>query len=406
MSERMQAPSFSTDTAECILAGWLIDGLGGPARRNVRITIAQGRIVSLEEFHPDDHRPVSMDLSNATVLPALMDAHVHLVFSGTRDTQIRQQQLTPSDRQAHAVIRAHLEQHARHGVCAVRDGGDRYGHVRECVGSTGQRRIEGVHVSATCWAWHAAGRYGHMIGHSPHHGIGLATALANHLGTINHVKVINSGLNSLKRFGQPTAPQFPLEELKAAVSLAHANALTVMVHANGHAAVAESIEAGCDSIEHGYFMGEENLARMADKSIAWVPTAIPMAALSRDESLTFEQRDVARRTLDHQLEQIRRGLALGVPIVLGTDAGSIGVDHGAAVAQEMALLVSAGLSLEQAVQSATGRAARLLDLPDGGTLMPGLRADLIVVAGSPQNLPSGLASVDMICLEGRWRTMH
>jgi imidazolonepropionase-like amidohydrolase len=215
--------------------------------------------------------------------------------------------------------------------------------------------------------------------------------------------VINSGLNSLKRFGQPTAPQFPLDVLKTAVTRAHAKGLPVMVHANGRVPVGEAIEAGCDSIEHGYFMGTENLARMVEKSIAWVPTAIPMAALARDRGLTSEQRDVARRTLDHQLEQIRQGLELGVPIVLGTDAGSIGVDHGAAVAQEMALLVSAGLSLEQAVHSATGQAARLLGIADGGVIMPGRRADLIAVAGSPQNLLSGLASVDMICLEGRWR---
>jgi imidazolonepropionase-like amidohydrolase len=399
----MQAPSRSTDQPQSILAGWLIDGLGAPARCNVRITIVQGRIVGLEESQPDGNRPVSMDLSNATVLPALMDAHVHLVFSGTRDARIRQQQLAPSDQEANAVISAHLEQHARHGVCAVRDGGDRYGHVPEFIKSAGTRGIQGVHVSVTCWAWHAANRYGRMIGHRPDHGLDLAAALAKHLHAIDHVKVINSGLNSLKRFGQPTAPQFPLDALKVAVSQAHAKGLPVMVHANGRVPVGDAIEAGCDSIEHGYFMGSENLTRMADKSIAWVPTAIPMAALARDHSLTSEQRDVARRTLDHQLEQIRQGLELGVPIVLGTDAGSIGVDHGGAVAQEMALLVSAGLSMEQAVRSATGRAARLLGIADGGVIMPGRRADLISVAGSPRNLLSGLASVEMICLEGRWR---
>jgi imidazolonepropionase-like amidohydrolase len=403
MIQRIETQAPLPAGKQWVLAGWLIDGQGGPVRCNVLICLAQGRIISLEERRPHDNPSVDVDLSHATVIPALMDAHVHLALSGTRDPRIRQRQLTPSRHEAHTVIAAHLEQHSRYGICAVRDAGDRQGHVQAFKQAVGPGGFNGVRFATTCWAWHARQRYGRMIGHSPTRGRDLAAALKRQLHTLDHVKVINSGLNSLERYGISTAPQFSVDELKATVALAHANGLPVMVHANGRAAVAEAIEAGCDSIEHGYFMGPENLARMADKAIAWVPTAVPMAALSQDDSLDAGQRDVARRTLDHQLEQIYHGLQSGVPIVLGTDAGSIGVDHGSSIAREIGLLMSAGLSPEQAVHCATGRAARLLRMPDaGGFLTADRRADLIAVAGRPEDLPKAVASPEAICLGGRW----
>lgn len=386
-----------------VLAGWLVDGMGHPVRRNVLLHISGGHIVRMDPHQGNHPLPRGLrDFSHATIIPPLIDAHVHLALSGTRDPQQRERQLTPAFEAAAETIAAHLAIHARHGILAVRDGGDRHGHVPRCMRAPTASNPPRVHVSTTCWAWHARGRYGRMIGRSPEAGTGLAQAVANGCRETYHVKLIHSGLNSLDHFGRSGAPQFEAAELQETVTWAHRNGMPVMVHANGPPAVSQAIDAGCDSIEHGYFMGTDNLHRLAETRIAWVPTLIPMAALADDPALSPHQKDTARRTLDHQLDQVRQARQLGVRVVLGTDAGSVGVDHGSAVAREMVLLQQAGLSAEEAVQVATGRAAMLLGLKGGHHLAPGGAASFIVLPGAPHQLAENLKAIAALCVDGVW----
>ncbi|MFZ1982919.1 MAG: amidohydrolase family protein [Desulfatitalea sp.] len=377
-----------------VRTGWLVDGRGGPVQKDLCLGLRDGRIAAIGPARPD--MKAAIDLSHATVLPALMDAHVHLVFSGTTDECLRAAQLTFTPDQARLAIISHLHDHWHCGVVAVRDGGDRQGVV---LAFRAQRPVE---VKATCWAWHAQGRYGAMIGRSPSAGTPPAEAIAEHLAGSDHVKLIQSGINSLDRFGDQGSPQFCEEDLRVITEAAHAARKPVMVHANGEVAVRMAIAAGCDSIEHGYFMGEENLRRMADCGVFWVPTVIPMAALAQAPGLSVTQQEVARRTVEHQLAQIHKAHKLGVAIVLGTDAGSQGVDHGPAVRQELKLLLSAGLGLEAGVRCATSQAARLLGWEDRGELVPGRRADFLVVNGPPERLPESLAEIEAMCFAGQW----
>jgi len=378
--------------------GWLIDGQGGPHQHDMSLCINDGLITHVGPF--DSSCSVSHDLSHATVLPALMDAHVHLVFSGTTDTQQRSDQLKDKSLQIQSVITEHLRAHWRHGISAVRDGGDRRGDVLQYKITELAGNNLPVHVAATCWAWHAKGRYGSMVGKHPGTDSSLPDRISDDLRTIDHIKVIQSGLNSIDRFGHQGGPQFPREVLQEVVKRAHASNKPVMVHANGEAAVHMAIEANCDSIEHGYFMGDDNLKRMADIGISWVPTVVPMAAMSVSGELSQAQQDVARRTVDHQLAQIQKAHSYGVTIVLGTDAGSYGVDHGIGVSQELALLNRAGLPLEQSIRAASLNTARLMGLYDRGVLIPGQRADMIVASGPAVLLPESLSNIDAVIIKG------
>jgi imidazolonepropionase-like amidohydrolase len=383
-----------------ILVGWLVDGQGGPVQKHMVLGLRGPKIFSAGPWRPE--QPITHDFSHATILPPLMDSHVHLVFGGTLDARKRAAQLNPTPVQAQAAIRKHLEQHWHCGVTAVRDGGDRNGEVRRCKQQSLFSPVAPVHVSVTCWAWHRQGRYGKMIGRSPLKESSLSQAVQAHLNGVDHIKVIQSGLNSIDRFGEKGAPQFSKEELQTAVKAAHDAGLSVMVHANGQDAVGMAIAAGCDSIEHGYFMGDENLRRMAGRGTLWVPTVIPMAALAQAPGLTTAQQDVARRTVEHQLDQIRKAYAWGVPIALGTDAGSQGVDHGVSVWQELQLLMTAGFSLQAAVRSATAHAARLMGLADRGELLPGRQADFIVVPGTPEGVIPEWTQIEAKCINGQW----
>jgi imidazolonepropionase-like amidohydrolase len=173
--------------------------------------------------------------------------------------------------------------------------------------------------------------------------------------------------------------------------------------------VAEAVAAGCASIEHGFFMGRENLEKMADSQTVWVPTVVTMAAFARQLACGEKvggvaegaDPDVVRRNRDHQLEQVRLARQLGVTIAVGTDAGSPGVGHGQAVVEEMGLLAEAGLSLEAVVRTATWNGARLLKLGDRGRLVAGQRADFIAVAGPPQTLLARVGTPEAVFLGGR-----
>ncbi|MCP4687058.1 MAG: amidohydrolase family protein [Desulfobacterales bacterium] len=389
-----------------IRSGWLVDGDGGPIRERAVVKVMDGCIDSFCAAGPDE--PVQrgapgvevVDLSHCTVLPGLIDCHVHLFMSGSGDPEVRERQLVAGFDEMRGVISRHLDQHLSHGVVAVRDGGDRDGHAlrfkREGLGRTSspvQFRVAGR-------AWIKPGRYGRLIGRTPPGGVSLAEAIAGERDPVDHVKVVNSGLNSLKEFGKQTPPQFDADEMKAAAAAAKHRGLGVMVHANGVAPVRVSVAAGCRSVEHGFFMGEENLARMADARVTWVPTAITMKAYSECLKPSGKEADVSRRNLDHQLEQIRMARKRGTPIALGTDAGSLGVHHGAAAARELKLLMEAGLPLTEAVQCATGACARLLGLENSGTLAAGKWATLIAVAGPPENLPDSLARIEAVFIKG------
>jgi len=235
---------------------------------------------------------------------------------------------------------------------------------------------------------------------------------------VDHVKIVNSGLNSLVTFGRTTSPQFDPDELRAAVQAAHRRGLKVMVHANGNRAVSVAVEAGCDSIEHGFFMGMETLRKMADRGTVWIPTAVTMEAYAEylEDSGVLPpcfgggrgsgetQRDaarVARRNLEHQLEQMAAARRLGVTVALGTDAGSIGVEHGRGAAREFGLLMAAGFSPAQAVRCASSNGARLLSLERLGRFGPGRPATFIAVEGDPSGLPRSLARIRALVVDGR-----
>jgi len=385
-----------------ILAGWLLDGSAGPVRKRVLLEIKDQRIAAIRRaMEKRFTRGDVLDFADYTLLPGLVDCHVHLSMSGSGDPIVRERQQRAPFRDAKQMIQKHLAMNLFHGVMALRDGGDHGGHALRYKRESLHKNEEAPEVKASGKAWHAPGRYGRLVGRTPYKNSSLAKSIGRGREHADHVKIVNSGLNSLVDFGKETSPQFGLDDLRKAVLWAHRRGLKVMVHANGRNPVRDAIESGCDSVEHGFFMGRENLKRLAEKQITWVPTAFTMQAYARTLPKGSRESDVARKTLDHQLGQIRQAKDFGVRMAVGTDAGSLGVHHGEAVREEIRLFHVAGLDLGEAIQCATSVGAALLGLEDrAGCLMPGSPATFLALRSAPERLLEVLGSPEKVYFKG------
>jgi imidazolonepropionase-like amidohydrolase len=189
--------------------------------------------------------------------------------------------------------------------------------------------------------------------------------------------------------------------LAAIVAEAHRLGMKVAAHAQGPVAIAAAARAGFDSIEHGALLDEAAAKLMIERGTWLVPTfyrmrwgreqaaaaGAPAAALERSDALTERTR-----------ERLRRALALGVQVALGTDATVI--PHGLN-AREVGALVDLGMTPLQALQAATTRAAEMLGWSDRvGTLKPGHFADLVAVEGNPIEDVTALERVALVVKGG------
>jgi imidazolonepropionase-like amidohydrolase len=251
-------------------------------------------------------------------------------------------------------------------------------------------------------AWHKKGRYGSLIGRYPDDAENLAEAYQKDNDMVDQVKLVNSGLNSLKIFGRETLPQFTCEDISKVVAAADQQGRKVMVHANGREPVRLAVEGGCHSIEHGFFMGRENLQLMAEKGTFWVPTLFTMKAYRENigSAPIGADRKVVEKNINHQIEQLAMARDLKVNVALGTDAGSLGVLHGESMVEEMKLFRKAGYSFAETVQCATGNGAALLGIDDFGLIATGKTATFLVARGAPAQLPRKLSYLEAIYLKG------
>ncbi|ABW67375.1 amidohydrolase family protein [Desulfosudis oleivorans] len=383
----MNHPYTIIDTA-VVRVGSLIDGTGRPARKDLFVRVEKGMVQAITDTVPSGPHDL-IDLSGCTVLPCLIDSHVHLFLSGSLDSEEHRRQMAAGFEDACRTIAENIDCQQSCGVLTVRDGGDGRAHVSRFL----RDRVEKGHslflAQTPSRGWFKAGRYGKLVGGEPLPESAFLEAITGQMAAgADHVKLVNSGLNSLTRFGVQTTPQFTPDELAAIVALAHGAGRPVMVHANGEIPVRQAVEAGVDSIEHGYFMGTDNLLRMAERQTFWVPTLAPMHAFAQT---TVDFSGVAARTLEHQMGQLAFARRVGVKVALGTDAGSPGVYHGTGVIRELELFMAAGYTMEEAVGCAAVCNADLLGLADRGRIAPDMPALWAVVSGDAGRLPASLA---------------
>ncbi len=341
-----------------------------------------------------------VELPGATLLPGLIDAHTHIFLDGHElDAEKRKAyQNQPAEnllRQAHARADALL----RLGIVAVRDGGDKDG-VGLALSRAAAQTPAGefpafTRVYSPGPGIHRKGRYGSFFSQPvEEYADGAACVAARLRDGADHIKVVPTGIINFAKGAVTAAPQFSTEDVRALVQASHARKRLVMAHASGDAGIECALEGGVDTIEHAYFVRDDQLARMRDRRTAWVPTFTPVREqLDHADQMGWSAEivDHLKRILDGHAASLARALAMGVPVLVGSDAGSCGVAHGEGLVYEMELMQAAGMSpLDVLCQATEGnRLALGLDV-SLGALSAGRRAAFICTEADPFTSVSAL----------------
>jgi imidazolonepropionase-like amidohydrolase len=192
-------------------------------------------------------------------------------------------------------------------------------------------------------------------------------------------------------------PTFTLEELRAIVDEAHREHHKVASHAMALNGVHNSVEAGVDTIEHGNYISDEDLTKMAARGVFYVPTIFVGEYVAQGRAA--EGAPVWVKMIQIHQDTFRRAMKAGVKIAFGTDAG--GFDWKVNPAKEFSSMVKFGMTPAQAIRSATAVAAELLGVQDSlGTLEPGKLADIVAVPGDPLSDISLMEKVDFVMKGG------
>lgn len=309
---------------------------------------------------PDLHLP------KHTALPGLIDAHTHLFLEGgEEDPGRRALQLKLPATEQLGRAHARLARLVAIGITAVREAGDKTG-VGLALQNRWRSSARGVmpYVDAPGAAVNHAGRYGLFMSRPAEEHDNPWLTVADRCGAgARRIKLIATGIINFEKGAVTAPPQMAARELIQFADAARAAGKQTMVHCSGRDGVAHCLDAKVDSIEHGYFIEDEQLARVRDLDLTWVPTFAPVQfQLDCADKLGWSNqvRDKLRGILDGHARSLARAVAMGVRIVAGSDAGSHGVPHGWGFIRELELMQEAGMTAAQVLHSATGASASRL----------------------------------------------
>jgi len=382
-------------------AARIFDGVSERATEGGAVVVDDGRVVSVGPAADLPAGVPATDLGDATLLPGLVDAHVHLVWGASAEPH----EVVAREPAALTVLRcaANCGLHLGAGVTTVRDVGATDGLSVDISSAVEVGILEGPRVVAAGRAVAMTGGHGWFLGREADGPDAVRRAVREEIKAgAACVKVMASG-GVYGHAEEPGSPQLTIEEMRAGVEEAHKAGRTVAAHAYSVSAINNALEAGVDSIEHGSFLDRETAERMRDAGVYLVPTMSVYAAMSEKGPGLGAPDYITRKTaevLDASREAFRLALDLGVPVAAGTDCGAPGHPHGT-LPEELALMVEAGATPLQALRFGTSEAARLLGLEDEfGSLEPGKRADLLAVAGDPLQDIRALSGVLLVVRDG------
>lgn len=384
-----------------LLGAAIIDGTGAEPIRKRAVVVEEGRISRVVD-EAQAPRGERVDLSGHTLLPGLVNGHIHLCLGAEADPVRALVQDPPAVTVVKMVLRAREIVEA--GVTAVRDMGGRDYLELAIRHAVAQGWIPGPRVLAAGKPICMTGGHGHWLGREADGPDDARKAVREQLKAgADVIKLIATG-GVMTPGVEPGASQLTLEEMRAAIQEARKAGRRTAAHAGGAQGIADAIEAGITTIEHGIFLSEEIVARMRRDGVFLVPTLNAPAAIATGGLAAGIPEFMVRKSdavIAAHAASFQLAMRSGVAIAAGSDAGTPLNPHGSLV-PELVLMVKCGMTPLQAIHSATSVAAEALGLgSEIGRIAPGYTADLIAVAGNPAERVEALADVRMVLLRGR-----
>jgi imidazolonepropionase-like amidohydrolase len=398
-----------------IHAGTLIDGRSGRVSEMRSIVVERDRIARIESgFIEPDSEDRLVDLKQHTVMPGLMDMHVHLADQQSADSYEERFRLDPTDYVLRSV--RYAERTLMAGFTTVRDLGANDGIALSLRDAINQGWIVGPRIFAAGKSLATTG--GHA---DPSNGVNaeLASDPGPVEGVVNGVEdaykavrarykegadlikiTATGGVLSFAASGDNA--QFTIEEVEAIVAAAADYGFRVAAHAHGAEGMRRAVLGGVHSIEHGTYMTEEIMELMKERGTAYVPTLAAAQFVADQSKVEGYFPEIVRVKAAAIGPAARSTFAAahraGVRIVFGTDTGVS--PHGENW-REFVYMHEAGMPVMAAIQAATLRAAELLGKEtELGTIEAGKLADIVAVPGDPLADVELMGRVDFVMKAG------
>lgn len=360
----------------------LFDGSSQAVKENATVVVDEDKITSVTEGLSGDAKvTLKYDGSGLTVLPGLIDMHVHF----GHNPELKRSSVRVTEVEATLNALANLKHALRHGITTVRDlgcGMDISFGVKKAWQS---KRFSGARPYISGGMITATG------GHGTESGLRSGIEVDGVVEIVKAVRrEVSKGADVIKLVTGGTAKRTELtfEELLAGTTEAHWLGVPVACHAHIlRRSILNAVRAGCDSIEHGFLLDDEIIGEMLQRKTYYCPTlTVVQRILEHPDEYggtgTRFYRTMVEMAPRHQAS-FRLALEANLPIIGGTDAGLPTVSFDA-LHQELSLMTSLGMSTAAALTSVTGTAAEALGCADQlGHIRAGAIADFIIVKGDP-----------------------
>lgn len=376
-----------------IHAQTLIDGISDAPKKDQLIIIEDDKIIQIEEYRDEDVIHANV------VTPGFFNCHVHILYPvGFKfDTQF-------SLMEKAFYAQKHCKEYLESGVTFIRVVGTEENYDLQIKEAIENHVIEGPHMYCASKVICMTGGHGWQEGIEADGKDACLKAVRTQLRSgVDLIKIMATG-GVMTKGVEPGNAQFTVDEMKVMIEEAHKAGRKTATHAQGLQGIKNALYAGIDSIEHGCFLDAECLERMKEQNTFLVPTlCAPQCIIDKgvENGVAQYMVDKTLKVKDAHVESVKKAYEKGVPIALGTDAGTPFNYHNN-TAYEMELLARLNIPNMDILKMATINSARCVGVEkDYGSIEVGKQADLVCLNENPLENISNVRKINRVIQSGK-----
>lgn len=396
-----------------IVVGQLLDAKNKRVLKNVHLIYDKFRILYVGVEVPatsilNGQTTPDLTLPTYTALPGLIEGHSHTFLEGAELDVDKRASYQKSDSETlYQQAEKRIHTLGRLGIIAMRDGGDKdhVGLRLSKLTANGDGPPFTAQVFSPGAGIYRQGRYGSFFGRPLEDFPSIESCVQACVEEgADHIKIVPTGIINFSKGLVVSKPQFSVDEIQQFKKAAQSHHKHLMAHASGDVGVGYAIDGGVDTVEHGFFITDDQLKKMRDKGISWVPTFTPVQEQVDHADImgwTGETLGNLKKILENHSRSLQKALAMGVNVLVGSDSGSCGVAHGTGLVREMELLENAGMStLDILCQATHGNNNLLTNKQPYGSLEKDFRPRFILTKNNPLETVKNLYLKRFVLFDG------